>query len=378
MITKLKIANFKSHKNTELSAGNLTVLTGVNSSGKSSVLQSLLLLRQSFKKQRLGSGLDLNEPLCEVGIGEDALSRSADKPIITFRLEGENNEALAFRFDVKESYDDTLIPKIGRIANITKKKSLSVLFSNDFQYISSSRWANINSYPPDSYAVKTEKQLSLKNGQGELVAHFLNYYGENRNFKIESDLLLHPNNPTSRNLLEQVVEWEREISPRIGIIAQPIQSGEFEIKYDYKGGGDNTPIKNIKTKNVGFGISYSLPVVVALLSAKPGALLIIENPEAHLHPRGQSKLAELMTLVAQSGVQIFVETHSDHIFNGICKAIYQNKIKKEEVKVHFFELNDENVSKHTEIEFSDSGRVLNYQRGLFDQFDEDINTLLGL
>ncbi|MDR1023282.1 MAG: DUF3696 domain-containing protein [Prevotellaceae bacterium] len=85
-----------------------------------------------------------------------------------------------------------------------------------------------------------------------------------------------------------------------------------------------------------------------------------------------------MVLVAQSGVQIFVETHSDHIFNGIRKAIYQKKIEKEKVKVHFFELNEENVSIPTEIQFSDNGRILNYKKGLFDQFDNDLDELLGL
>ena len=376
MITKLKLANFKSHKNTELNTGNLTVLTGINSSGKSSVLQSLLLLRQSFKKGRLSDGLDLNEPLCEIGFGEDAISRFAENQIISFKLEGENNETWDFQFDVEGKYDDTFIPKIGSKILELSKHSLSILFSNDFQYISSSRWANINSYLPDTYAVETERQISLRNGQGELVAHFLDYYGSKKNFIITLKSILHPDNP-SENLLEQVIEWEREISPRVGIKVEKKSTG-YEIKYEYKGGSDNPPIKDIKTKNVGFGISYSLPVVVALLSAKPGALLIIENPEAHLHPRGQSKLAELMTLAAQSGVQIFVETHSDHIFNGIRKAISQKKIDKDKIKVHFFELNEENISIPTEIQFSDNGRILNYKEGLFDQFDNDLDELLGL
>lgn len=377
MITKLKIANFKSHRNTELNAGNLTMMTGINSSGKSSVLQSLLLLRQSYKKGRLRDGLDLNEPLCEIGFGDDALSRFAtDNHVISFCLEGENDEKWDFYFNADGELGETFIPKTENQIIELNYKSLNVLFSNDFQYVSSSRWANINSYPIDSYAVIAEKQISLINGQGELVAHFLNYYGETKNFQIVSDSILHVNN-SSRNLLEQVVEWEREISPRIGLRTYK-KIDRFEVEYEYKGAGDHQPIHKLKTKNVGFGISHSLPVVVALLSAKPGALLIIENPESHLHPRGQSKLAELMVLVAQSGVQIFVETHSDHIFNGVRKAISQKKIDKEKVKVHFLELNDENVSMNTEIQFSDSGRILNYKKGLFDQFDEDLNTLLGL
>jgi predicted ATPase len=377
MITRLKIANFKSHKNTELNTGNLTVLTGINSSGKSSILQSLLLLRQSFKKGRLSEGLDLNKPFCEIGFGADALFRHAtDNHIISFELEGENKEIWDFKFNVEDRFDATFLPAVDRKNTDLQKSSLSVLFSNDFQYISSSRWANINSYPPDNYAVETERQLSLENGQGELAAHFLNYFGENKNFEIKDNSILHPNSSNPK-LLEQVIEWEREISPRIGIKSYKKTDG-FEIEYEYKGGGDNSPLQNLKTKNVGFGISYSLPVVVALLSARKGALLIVENPEAHLHPRGQAKLTQLMALVAQSGVQIFVETHSDHIFNGIRKAILQKRIDKKKVKVHFFELDEENISYNTEIQFSDNGRILNYKEGLFDQFDNDLDELLGL
>ena len=234
MITQLMIANFKSHRDTRLNAGNLTVLTGMNSSGKSSVLQSLLLLRQSFKKGRLSDGLDLNEPLCEIGLGIDAISRHAtDSQVISFFLSGDNNENWLFQFDAKGKDGDTFIPGIGNNTIELNKYSLSVLFSNDFQYISCSRWANVNSYPPDSYAVKAEKQISLKNGQGELVAHFLNYYGEKKEFEIAENCILHPASK-SRQLLDQVIAWESEISPRIGISAKTIPSGEYEIKYGYK------------------------------------------------------------------------------------------------------------------------------------------------
>ena len=115
-----------------------------------------------------------------------------------------------------------------------------------------------------------------------------------------------------------------------------------------------------------------------MLSAKPGSLLLIENPEAHLHPRGQSKLAELIALTAQSGVQVIIETHSDHIFNGILKAVSSSKVEKENVKVHYFELDETNTSINTEIQFSDKGRILNPQKGFFDQFDDDLDELLGL
>ena len=214
----------------------------------------------------------------------------------------------------------------------------------------------MNQYPLDTYAVEIEKQLSLEYGQGELVAHFLEYYGENRHFEIISDLILHSSTP-SRKLLDQTIAWEREISPRLTIL--PIKKDDkITLEYGYKGEGDNLPLAKLQSKNVGYGISYSLSIIVALLSAEPGSLLLIENPEAHLHPRGQSKLAELIALTAQSGVQVIIETHSDHIFNGIRKAIASKKIEKDNVKVHYFELDEKNVSVNVEIKISEKGQIL--------------------
>lgn len=373
MITKLKICDFKAHHNTELPFAPLTLLTGINSSGKSSILQALLLLRQSFKKNRLERGLDLNAPLCDIGKGTDALYRASESEIISFTIE--TNETFIFSFNAKNKYEDTFIP-VDKQTTLPDRWWEFPLFTNDFQYLSSSRWANLNQYPIDTYAVETERQLSLEYGQGELVGHFLSFYGENRNFDIVSNLLLHPST-SSRKLLDQTIAWEREISPRITI--RPIQKDDkISIAYGYRSDGDSRPLENLQSKNIGYGISYSLSIVVALLSAKPGALLLIENPEAHLHPRGQSKLAELIALVAQSGVQVIVETHSDHLFNGILKSVANDKIEREMVKVHFLELDSDNVSNHTEIDFSKDGRILNPQKGFFNQFDEDLDTLLGL
>ncbi len=375
MITKLKISNFKSHQNTELNTGALTLLSGVNSSGKSSVLQALLLLRQSFKKGRLSAGLDLNAPLCDIGKGLDALNQFSENEIINFDLHIDNTQQFVFEFNVNNRYEDTLIPNKVKLTLNETLLNLP-LFTNNFQYLSAGRIAGIDLYPMDSYAVETEKQLSVNYGQGELVAHFLEYYGNHRDFNIKSDLLLHKTS-TSRKLLDQTIAWENEISPRITMTPRK-EADKVTIDYGYKGVGSHAPTKDLKPKNIGFGISYSLSIVVALLSAQPGALLIIENPEAHLHPHGQSKLAELIALTAMSGVQIFIESHSDHIFNGIRKAIHANKINKEKVKIHYFELDEQNATKSTEIQLSDKGRILNTEKGLFDQFDDDLDELLGL
>ena len=109
MIGRLKINNFKSHKDTEISLGNLTVLTGVNGCGKTSLIQALLLLRQSFLKNRLSYGLDLNTPLCSVGIAHDALYALADDSKISFDIDTDAEGAFHFVFDIDKEFGDSFI-----------------------------------------------------------------------------------------------------------------------------------------------------------------------------------------------------------------------------------------------------------------------------
>lgn len=110
MITQLKIKNFKSHHNTLLSLSNLNILTGLNGVGKSSVFQTLLLLRQSYLKNTLHEGIDLNEPLCKIGVAEDAMYQYASDEIIEFGLEIDQQQNLFWPFQINE-LDSTLFKR---------------------------------------------------------------------------------------------------------------------------------------------------------------------------------------------------------------------------------------------------------------------------
>ena len=141
MITNLSIKNFKSHKDTCINLKNLTVLTGVNGSGKTSIIQVLLLLRQTFLKGRLMDGLDLNKPLCNIGIGHDALYRLATVGELAFDFSSETDELFSFTFDADFHYlNDSFLKKKVYSPNITNEKLDKIsLFNNQFQYISASR-----------------------------------------------------------------------------------------------------------------------------------------------------------------------------------------------------------------------------------------------
>jgi len=380
MITQLHISNFKSHKDTNINLGNLTVLTGVNGCGKTSVIQSLLLLRQSFLKNRLAQGLDLNHPLCSIGIAHDALYRLAEDDIITFHFTADHNE---YHFSFKAAMtnlQDSFIRKNAyndNACNDTRLRDLS-LFNNDFQYISAARWGGKSVFPKETYAVEIQKQLSLNEGQGELVAHFLDKYGAETIQDYYEE-----NQKEDLSLLQQTIYWEQKISPDVTInVEQRKDSSTYAISYGFNGEDSQTkPVMDLRAENIGYGISYTLPVIVALLSAQPGALVILENPEAHLHPGGQAALAKLIAKVASEGIQVIVETHSDHIINGIllaCKAYQKNHnqgISNHLVKVYDFHDKEKHASKAEEVVIEEDG-ILRYQpKGFFDQAENDLYSL---
>ncbi len=385
MITKLKLNNFKSHRQTILNMRPLTLISGVNNIGKSSVLQSLLLLRQTFKKGILNKGLDLNKPLVSIGVGNDALYRLADEPYLSFEITSGNAKHM-FTYRVDENaldasflplFEESLLP-IEDSPNEQASSLSNSLFGADFQYLSASRWAGVSDFPIASYEVNTERQISLENGQGELLGNFLYAYRAEPTFNyIKSE-----DNPIS--LIEQVIYWEQQISTGITIDVQqkPDKTG-YRIIYGSKGVEGKKSIENLRAENVGFGVSYSLSVVTALLSAKPGALIMVENPEAHLHPEGQAKLAELMCLVAQRGIQVVAETHSDHIINGVlvnCKRFEKEGcgIDRKNVSIYYFGGQDENHAViYKEIKLLSEGEIEYQPKGFFDRIEADREYLIG-
>ena len=89
--------------------------------------------------------------------------------------------------------------------------------------------------------------------------------------------------------------------------------------------------------HTGFGLTQVLPIVVAALSADEGDILLVENPEVHLHPAGQALMGQFLAKVALAGVQVIVETHSDHILNGVRVAVASKQLLgANDVAIHFF------------------------------------------
>lgn len=179
-----------------------------------------------------------------------------------------------------------------------------------------------------------------------------------------------------RNLINQVNFWLEVVSPGAVVKVDKTELGDEDrylasVCFEE---GTNGLSRAFKPQNVGFGISYILPVLVTLLTAKPEDIVIIENPEAHLHPKGQAKMGELLARAAAYGVQLFVETHSDHVINGVRVAVADRLIQPDDVNIAFFERKEHDVSRDDgSVEVETYAEVCNIKmdkRGFLSEYPE--------
>ena len=130
--------------------------------------------------------------------------------------------------------------------------------------------------------------------------------------------------------------------------------------------------------NTVFVITYVLPILISILSAKEDSIILIENPEAHIHPKGQAILMELIARAVSLGVQIVIETHSDHIINGSLVALKNKIINPDHLAIFYFN-RDENkhVAVSHSLEITNNGHIKRPPKGFFDQIDIDLRTITG-
>lgn len=364
MIYLLRLQNFKCFEELSLEFRPLTLLSGLNSTGKSSVLQSLLLLRQSSQQDLLPEiGLGLKGDLVCLGTAQDALFERAKEEKISFDLILADGREATWCFNYNREADVLALAYDLTSASIYE----SSLFTDDFHYLQAERIGPRPFFEMSDFQVRQHGQLGSR---GEYTAHFLSIY---RDKDIPNSKLSHPE-AKSLNLRNQVEAWMGEVSPgtRIEIKSNPDMD---LVSFQYSYGLSNS----YRATNVGFGISYTLPILVAMLASPPGTLILIENPEAHLHPKGQAKMGELLALAASCGVQVVIETHSDHVLNGIRLAVHGGKLDPKDVQLHYFERKEKDGQAYTEVvspHIDRNGRIDQWPEGFFDEWDKSLEALL--
>lgn len=371
MITRLEIKNFKSSKHTTIQPKALNLLTGLNSSGKSTLIQTFLLLRQS---PEIDSGKlllqEAPQELYDAGVAGDVYAQFGEGNIVFSFTFDETTYEWQFPYNSEENaIDDSL-----QASQTYPREQLRQLplFSNAFQYLCAERIGPQDEYPLSTENVIKRETLGMR---GEHTAYFLEEHGLK---KAVAPSLQHPK-AKSEQLIYQAAAWLGEISPGVKLLTKKISNESVEIAFEFG-------IRRNKPKHVGFGLSYVLPVLVSILSGQPGKLLLIENPESHIHPCGQVELGRLLARAAQAGMQLFVETHSDHILNGIRLACKQDKLNPELFTAFFFKRNEEeSKSDITQIVFDQKGKLYQYQngerkaqipRGFFDEWKDSMFKLV--
>lgn len=362
MITKIDIKNFKSLECINVKTQNLNLLMGLNGMGKSSLLQTLLLLKQSRKLE--DGVVDLNGDLVQIGQGKDAFYQYAEEDFISLAIQFKEERNFSWKFH----YDDYK----DRLTAEEKYTAKDIEFFRDqiraFQYLTAERIGPRDLHEASSTAVIDEEQLGLS---GEYAVHFINVFGAKREVK---EALRHREGASAK-LNAQIDAWLGVISPGVSLNTTYLPEVN-KVRLDYRFKLPDAVMTNaFRPRNVGFGISYVLPVVLALLTVEEGKILLIENPESHVHPKGQAELGKLIALAAQANAQIFLETHSDHILNGIRVAVKEKCIDKEKVSVLYFNKYTDKEKSFTRVHplrIDGKGTLSDEPEGLLDEWETQL------
>ncbi|MDW9670827.1 DUF3696 domain-containing protein [Sinorhizobium meliloti] len=370
MLESIALTNFKAFDELELPLAPLTILSGLNGTGKSSVLQALGLLRQSFDAGSLQAGdLDLNGPLVDIGTARDALYQGFDRQQLHIALGVQSGKETAYFDWIADAPVEADVLKLQHHPEGLDFKTIA-LFSRGFQFLRADRITPSVTFPKSQHAVTQQRFLGAR---GEYTTHFLQKFGDD---PVVDPLRRHSREEQATSLLAQVNAWMQDLSPGVRVEPATVPMTDL-VRLVYTFRGEKAAYGNaFRATNVGFGLTHVLPVITACLSAEAGSLLIIENPEAQLHPRGQAALGQLMAATAAGGVQLIVETHSDHVLNGIRLAVKNNILSCESTALHFFLRAPGSPSSFETPVLDKSGKLSFWPDGFFDQWERSLDQLL--
>jgi len=383
--TSLQLEQFKVFDKLSLPLAPLTMLTGFNASGKSSCIQALSLLHQSARENEWSPVLLLNGRTVSLGSAGDIINKRVGRR--GFKIGLSNKEATAewtfraqrldvaaelesFRAEVdasERSFDGSCNYRRMIPDELWESAPFRGAFADrlhELSYISAERIG-----PRETYAVSTPLQQHDVGPSGEFTVSFLRDRGEDP----VSAQLLHKDekNPL---LVRQASTWLGHFFSGASFELNQVSNANLvSMSFRTSPGGEPH-----RPQNVGFGLTHILPVIVAGLGTKPGHVILLENPEAHLHPAGQAEIGVFLARVAASGVQVIFETHSDHVLNGVRRAVKTGMISPGKVATHFFcRDGKEDATTVQSVHMDDQGNLDDWPEGFFDQFDKDTSFFAG-
>lgn len=359
MLDLLGLRNFKAFQDIQIPLGNLTLLTGLNGAGKSTIIQALGLIRQSWDasaltRHKADGFVDLNGPYVQIGTGRDALCEHFEPD-----LDGSTSIGFYFRFSDREAEVNCDYEAFSDSLKARTSGDFDELPLLNYQY----HHVRADRIGPSEYYLHSHDETvrrRLLGAKGEFAVDRLfsdaeKVVPENRRCDGRS----------GATLREQVDAWIGRTCPGVSLDAQRVSNTDLvrlEVGFGSRSGLNST--NRYRPTNVGFGVTYVLPIVIACLTAPAGSLISLENPEAHLHPRGQAEMARLCAKVALDGVQVIVESHSDHFMNGLRLEVKRSKVENWANIAYF----DPRIADgFASIDIDDFGSLSDWPVGFFDE-----------
>ncbi|KAF5416967.1 MAG: hypothetical protein C5S48_01370 [Candidatus Methanogaster sp.] len=425
MISKIHLKNFKALRDTgELGIKPITFLVGPNSSGKTSLIQSILALRQTVRSQDPNTPLILDDDYVNLGSYRDVIFGHDERKEIFIGFEADenrweivfsvyrsgNNQGAIYLKSLDFDGENVPLPQKekGKIAKKSINFSIRKKGKGGGHFITADDEEDFGEQPIELskfYGIRFKKYKDPSKYFDYLRAHpsflFANMLAGDLVEVIFNNIHhIGPNKDEPERIYtatgaspQEVGKWG-EGSVNILLLEKGIREKvrewlkNFDISLDFdleelsgKTGGSTNTYKimlidpNTKTEvnlvDVGFGASQILPIIVEGFNAPKNALLMIEEPEIHLHPRAQGTMGDLLVdIVKFNEKKLIVETHCDLLIRRVCKNILQKKIDHMDVVIYYFDPTESGTEIKT-ITINKNGQFENFPDDFFEESFEE-------
>lgn len=442
MLKHILLENFKIWENLDLTLGQVTGIFGTNSSGKSSLIHMLLMLKQTKNNSDRSISLDFGseEKLADLGTYYDVISQHDESKDLSFTLswklkdelkiqniEGSSKSILFSGKDLalssivgmkdkllevkKLSYqfahrDFSIVPKENKI-NEYELKAKNIEANHKFRFVRTlgRNWklpqatkyylfpdqaktyyqnadflsqfetafeaamdniyylGPLRSFPKRSYQWSGTSPTDVGQ-QGELTINAIlaaTLKGERRNLG---------KGKRYKTFQAMIAYWLKELGLIHSFRVEEIAANSNQYKtYVKKENGS----AEVALTDVGFGVSQILPVIVLLYYVPEGSTVLFEQPEIHLHPSVQSKLADLILTVSETrNVQVIVESHSEHFIRRLQRRVAEDLADRKDLKLYFFSTKRGKAA-YQELDLDNFGAIHNWPDNFFGNEMEEIS-----
>lgn len=368
MFKSITLDNFKCFRHFETPLNQINLFTGYNGAGKSTVFQAILLLAQSVRGDSLRD-LHANGHLLKLGSVEELINfGSGDNFSITLTSDEPGAEKIKFSFEANKRNS-----RIGDIVGLSLNEVDQFAVSASIQGVTSpeigeqrktlqtSDWSFINIFKKIHYISASRLGPSLYEERSDLSEE--NPIGQFGEHKLE----VLNGQPDLQSRIAGDIAYIMNSPNKMNVPKSDKSSSTLNLFFDSKDG-------SVHSVNTGFGFSYIIPILLACELYK-GGKIFVENPEAHLHPQAQSRLMQVIADKAiKHGNQLFVESHSEHILNGLRLAclLPDNAATYDKLELCYF-----GEGEPEQLAIDEDAQVSPWPEGFFDQQQKDCSEILS-